>query len=239
MFDIREDHIQPGTLLKDAQALHTGSKGAVFDLDGLLIDSEPHWWWAQAITLEEAGAMVTESRMIETTDPGLEAAFILWREWLPEAPLEKKAIGDRLQELMGERIAKEGKAKLGVHHTIEICRKAGCRLAVTSSSGTLFIRIALRRLGVLEYFHVLVSSQEMQQGKPHPAVYMAVAKRLGLLPGECLAFEDSIHGLQSAKSAGMRCVAVPEGMGASGAGSGIANIVLPSLDSFTLHMLTA
>ncbi len=212
-------------------------KGAIFDLDGLLIDSEPIWRWAQVQTLKEAGGVLTNSMQLETTGLGLDAALKLWKIWFPGAALEKAGIQKKLEDLALGRILQDGKAQPGAEQTLEICRDAGCLLAVASSSSPRFIHAVLNRLGVEPLFRALVSSQEVEQGKPHPAVYLAAAHQLGLSPAECLAFEDSLHGLRSAKAAGMACIAVPAEHDRLHPGFAISDTLLTSLEDFLPRML--
>jgi sugar-phosphatase len=212
-------------------------KGAIFDLDGLLVDSEPVWRWAQAKALGEAGVQLTEAMQTETTGLGLDEAYKVWKTWFPHAGLRKDAIGSRLHDLVLEKISEEGKAKPGAFRTLEICRDAGCAMAVASSSPKHFIRAALVRLDIQGFFQAVVSGQDVKHEKPHPEIYQMTAECLGLAPGDCLAFEDSLPGLRAAKAAGMWCVAVPEGNLGKTAGFDIADLLLASLDHFSPHML--
>lgn len=214
-----------------------GYRGAVFDLDGLLIDSEPIWRWAQSVALGERGAVLTEAMQRESAGLGLDAALALWRAWFPRADLEASAIRRRLDELALERLTRSGQAKPGAVSVIGMCAEAGCALAVASSSSPLFIRAALARLGVESSFRAIASGDEVALGKPHPDVYLAAAGRLGLRPADCLAFEDSLHGLRSAKAAGMDCIAVPEEPNRGHPGYAAADRVLASLEDFQARWL--
>ena len=110
-------------------------------------------------------------------------------------------------------------------------------MAIASSSMPEIIEAAVDLLDARDLFQALVSAEGEAHGKPHPAVYLAAAKRLGLEPGQCIAFEDSVFGLQSAKAAGMHCVAVPEAHNRSRPEYGIADRVLESLEGFRPEFL--
>lgn len=212
-------------------------KGAIFDLDGLLLDSEPIWRKAQRLAFDELGAELTEGMQVETTGLGLEAAMLIWKQWFPGIYLEEGWIRSRLVELALEGIRDAGHAKAGAHATIKICSEAGCKMAIASSSSMLFIQAALERLGVAPFFQAIVSGEDEKNGKPHPAVYLAAAKRLGVMPGDCIAFEDSVHGLHSAKAAGMHCLAVPDKFHRKDPRFAIADLVMDSLEDFRSEWL--
>jgi sugar-phosphatase len=90
----------------------------------------------------------------------------------------------------------------------------------------------LDRIGVAEFFHSIVSAENEPQGKPHPAVYLTAAGKLGVPSAECIAFEDSLPGLQSAKAAGMYCIAVPETHNHGDPRFAAADKILASLEDF-------
>jgi beta-phosphoglucomutase-like phosphatase (HAD superfamily) len=207
-------------------------QGAIFDLDGLLVDSEPIWARAQKAALGELGAALSASMQRETTGLGLDAAMKLWKDWFPRVDLDPTRIRLRLLDLATGMFAQSGQAKAGVLRTLRMCGDAGCKLAVASSSTPLFIRSALAHIGAADLFQAIVSGEDETKGKPHPAVYLTAARRLGIDPAECIAFEDSLHGLRAAKAAGMYCVAVPEAANRDHPGFGIADIILASLEDF-------
>jgi sugar-phosphatase len=211
-------------------------QGAIFDMDGLLIDSEPHWDWALVAVFRELGAEFTERMKRETTGLRLKEAIDLWRTWFPGLALEHGPIDARLTALMVERMALVT-PKPGAAEAVRLCREAGCRLAVASSSPPDIIRAGLERLGVARLFDAVVSAVDEEHGKPHPAVYLTAARALGVEPGRCIAFEDSLNGLKAAVAAGMHCVAVPEAHNQGHPGYAIAHRVLGSLREFTREHL--
>lgn len=204
--------------------------GAVFDLDGLLIDSEPIWMWAQSLALEELGGRLTLAIQLDTTGLRLNEAILKWRGHFPGLEIDSGRLRSRLIQLVSGKIADSAEAKPGALRSLGICREAGCRLAIASSSMPEIIEAALERLQAKTLFDAVVSAEGEDHGKPHPAVYLSAAARLGLDPGDCIAFEDSVFGLRSAKSAGMHCIAVPEEHNRTRPEYGIADRVLLSLE---------
>ena len=174
---------------------------------------------------------MTLAIQLETTGLRLNEAILKWRALFPALDLHPERLRDRLIELVKGRMA-TAEAKPGALRSLEICRDAGCRLAIASSSMPEIIEAALDRLSARSYFQAVVSAEGEEHGKPHPAVYLSAASALGLDPRSCIAFEDSVHGLRSAKAAGMHCIAVPEEHNRSRSEYGIADRIFHSLEDF-------
>ncbi|MGI9253385.1 MAG: hexitol phosphatase HxpB, partial [Thermomicrobiales bacterium] len=125
-----------------------------------------------------------------------------------------------------------GEALPGVGEVLDGLAAAGYPLAIASSSASEMIAAVLGRLGIGGYFKVVQSAEHEPYGKPHPAVYIEAARRLGVPPVRCVAFEDSPNGVLAAKAARMRCIAVPDHALAHDRRFLIADAVLPSLTAF-------
>ncbi len=185
---------------------------AIFDLDGLLIDSEPFWQDAETKILGRAGVELSREECLQTTGLRTERVVEYWFERRPwdtaRFPLDQVAadINARVIELIGER----GEAKPGVHHTVEYLGRRGLQRAVASSSSMEVVNTALGRLEIASKFAVVHSADFEADCKPAPDVYLGAARRLGVPTAQCLALEDSMAGVQAAKAAGMKCVWVPE-----------------------------
>lgn len=214
-----------------------GFKGAVFDLDGLLMDSEPVWSWAQRKMFAEMGVELTEAMQWATTGMRLNEALVVWSGYFPGTAMDPVGMRARLVELVGRRIMETGLPKAGAVRAMELCHASGCRMAIASSSPPEIIEVAMDRMdglrpGVRRWFSEILSAESEAHGKPHPAVYLSAAARLGVAPGDCIAFEDSVFGLRSAHAAGMHCVAVPEEHNRGRAEYAIAHRILASLEEF-------
>ena len=207
-------------------------QAAIFDLDGLLIDSEPIWMWAQMKVFRDRGALLTEAMQHATTGMRMHESILAWRGYFPGVDIDPVAIRRDLLELVRGRMLESGQAKPGALHAVELCRQAGCRLAIASSSMPEIIAAAVERLGLRDAFQSLVSAEGEAHGKPHPAVYLSAAARLGIDPEACIAFEDSVFGVQAIKAAGMFCVAVPEAHNLGRKEYAIADRILGSLEEF-------
>lgn len=220
-----------------ADTMQTRFSGAVFDLDGLLIDSERIWERAQVAVFSELGLELTLEMQRATTGMRMQETIKVWRGFFPESALDPVTIGANLIARVGGELRAAGVAKPGAMQALDLCERAGCRLAVASSSPPAVIMAALERLGSVQRFHSVVSAEGETHGKPHPAVFLTAAANLGVDPAACIAFEDSVAGVKSAKAAGMHVVAVPESHNRGRADYRIADHILESLESFTLRHL--
>ena len=179
----------------------------VFDLDGVLLDSEQLWDQAREELARERGGRWHEGaqrEMMGMSSPEW-ARYMHDVIGLPEPPEEISAeVVDRIEAFYRERLPLLDGAADAVR------RLAGrWPLGLASSSNREVIDLALDVSGLAPYFRATVSSEEVARGKPSPDVYLDAARRLGVLPSACIAIEDSGNGIRSGKSAGMRVVAIP------------------------------
>jgi sugar-phosphatase len=123
----------------------------------------------------------------------------------------------------------KGTLKPGAEDAIARCTERGWYLAVASSSQYRLIDAALGHFGLRGHFAVIHSAEEEQYGKPHPAVFLSAATRLGASPKRCLVWEDAPAGVLAAKAASMACIAVPEAAESGHPAFGLADLVVPSL----------
>jgi beta-phosphoglucomutase-like phosphatase (HAD superfamily) len=137
-------------------------------------------------------------------------------------------VADRITDQVIAHVVTEGQPTPGVTAAIARFERYGLALAIASSSPPRLIDAVCDRLG-LASIQVRCSGHDEVQGKPAPDVYLTAAHRLGVAPASCLAMEDSPHGIAAAKSAGMRCVAVPDPLLAADPRYGHADLVISSL----------
>lgn len=218
----------------------TPCDAVIWDCDGTMIDSEPLWHIAEHEVFTSLGMHWTDGDGLSTTGLRIDAVVQHWadtRGWPdPTGPGRSPAdVTARIVAEMANLIRTRGKPLPGLSQAIALCKANGVRLAVASSSPRVLIDAALVALGLSDTFEVIASGGDEVFGKPHPATYLTAAARLGVAPTRCLAIEDSINGVLSAKAARMKVVAVPM-VDPSGRpldrGFGIADIVLRSLEDF-------
>jgi len=185
-------------------------RAAIYDLDGLLIDSEPCWERAEMEVLGSVGVPLTPERCHETTGLRLDEAVAYWAARHPWTAVSHEEVVRRILERVLSLLAERAPLKPGVRESLVVMRRAGLRVALASSSPLPLIEGALERVGLRSEFEQVVSAEGERFGKPHPGVYLTTAARLGVPPASCVALEDSVNGVLAATTAGMRCIAVPE-----------------------------
>lgn len=204
----------------------------IFDLDGLLIDSEPFWRSAEIEVFTILGLRLSEADVRQTMGLCIEDAVLHWWArfpWEGMTPAEvERAITDRVAELISE----SGQPMPGALEAIALCDRLALPVAVCSSSNAVVIEAALRRLDLTGSVTVWHSAEWEPLGKPHPGPYLSTAAMLGVDPAGCLALEDSFNGAISAKAARMRVVAVPEPAVLDSPRWGFCDAVLPSMVEF-------
>jgi HAD superfamily hydrolase (TIGR01509 family) len=179
----------------------------IFDLDGLLLESEQVWNAAKRQLTEERGGHWRP----EAERAMLGMSSQEWSRYMHEelgVPLEPAEISAEVVRLLAEWYERELPLLPGADEAV---RRIGERwpLGLASSSNREIIDLVLERTGWAELFGVTVSSEEVARGKPAPDVYLAAAQRLGAPPERCVAVEDSSAGIRAARAAGMALVAIP------------------------------
>ena len=185
-------------------------KAAIFDMDGLLIDSEPFWRDVEVRVLGGLGVPLTPELCAQTMGFRVNEAVAHWRRAHPWDGPDDDEVASEIVAGVIERIERDGVLMDGVVDTIDALESRGLRLAIASSSLYRVIDAVLDHCDLRARFEVVHSAEDEERGKPDPAVYLTAAAKLGVDPSRCLALEDSVNGVLSAKAAGMVCVAVPD-----------------------------
>lgn len=205
-------------------------QGAIFDMDGLLVDSEPLWHQAEVEILGGLGVPIAAADVRHTKGMFVREVAGFWygrHPWPGPSPDDvAHRVVDRVMALVVER----GRLQPGVDRAIGLCRGHGLPLAVASSSEHRLIDVVLERFGLGGDFPVRCSAEDEHYGKPHPAVFLSTAAALGAAPERCLVWEDAPAGVLAAKAARMTCVAVPAAEDAAHPWFLVADAVLGSLE---------
>jgi HAD superfamily hydrolase (TIGR01509 family) len=176
-------------------------------LDGVLIDSEPVW----AEVREELTLQVGGRWHDGAAEEMMGMSSVEWSRYMRDA-LQVPMKPDRISAAVVDRLERRYRERVPLlPHAAEAVRAAYERwpLALASSANRRLIDLVLELAGLRSCFRVTVSSEEVPRGKPEPDVYLEAARRLHFAPGLCAAVEDSTNGIQAAKAAGMRVIAVP------------------------------
>jgi sugar-phosphatase len=217
-------------------ASEPGITAVIFDMDGILIDSEPLWRIAEVEALATAGVLLTVEDAVETTGLRTDEVVEYWYARYPWSEPPKKEIEARIITRLIALVRERGAPKPGALETLALL-DGRYPLAVASSSASEIIAAVLETLGIGDRFAVTQSAEHEPFGKPHPGVYIETARRLGVEPWRCLAIEDSPNGVIAAKAARMRCLAVPDPALADDRRFLAADLILPSLVEFREEIL--
>lgn len=187
--------------------LHTTT--FIFDMDGLLIDSEPLWKIAADEVFANQGIYLSQEEYNQTT--GLRTVEFL-SHWLEayDKPLDNiPLLNDQIIEVVTNLILTKGAPMPGAVNLVKTAKQKGFKTAIASSSPLSMIKAVTDKLSITSDIDVCSSAEHLPFGKPHPEVFIACTKALKVSSKACLVFEDSFNGLLAAKSAKMRCVVVP------------------------------
>lgn len=213
-------------------------KAVIFDMDGLLIDSEPFWRQAAVEVFNELGAPVTTSMMSRTMGMRVDEVAHYWHRKYPWEGVSITETAERINKRVGELITQNGEMMPGVKNIIQFFAKKNLPMAIASSSSLILIDTVMNKLGVTKDISVVCSAQNESHGKPHPAVFLKTLEELDrfvdsdIHAENCLVFEDSVNGVISAKAAKMHCVAIPDQAQINDKRFGVADVTLDSLAKF-------
>jgi sugar-phosphatase len=208
----------------------------IFDMDGLLIDSEPLWAEAADEVFKLYGVNLTKEQYVATT--GLRTKeFVQW--WFRHFKIGEEELGraeKRIVELVIDKVQWKGKVMPGVDYIFEFFKKKNFKIGLASSSPIELIDLVVGMTGIKPYLNATASAEDLPYGKPHPLVYLNCAESLSSDPVDCICFEDSFNGMIAAKAAKMKCVVVPHLSQLKDERWGAADLKLSSLQNFSeLH----
>lgn len=186
------------------------SKAVIYDMDGVIINSEPLWREALIHCFNKVGFDFTQDKC--RTTQGMRLIEVV-EYWFADQPWKGKSIEDVETDILTkvtELIMQKGIAMDGVNKSIELFRAKGYRVALASSSATSLINAVLNKLGLSDAFEVINSAENLAFGKPHPEIFIKTAKQLGVKPNNCWVIEDSFHGVLAGKAALMKVIAIPD-----------------------------
>jgi len=181
----------------------------IYDMDGLLIDSEPFWRQVEIKVFASVGLHLTDKDCASLTGFRFDEVVEHWWRKSPWTGKTKEQIHDEVIDEMENAITHHAQAMPGVHASLDYFKTRQVKMAVASSSALRLIKATVKKLKIESYFDLLVSAEHETHGKPNPAVFLRTADTLGVQPDRCLVIEDSFNGLLAAKAAKMKCIVVP------------------------------
>lgn len=207
-------------------------QAVIFDMDGVLADTEPLWRKAMISGFVNAGIGFTEDDCRKTTGMRFDEVVDFWYRTHRFANKTRQELHDEIiHDLCG--LIADGNVELaGVEEALSLCTELGLKTGLATSSNFKIIECVLKKINKQDFFHAIESAEGLSYGKPHPQVFLNCAHSLGADPAHCLVVEDSLNGVIAAKAARMQVVAVPDPAHAEDPRFCIADHKLNSLPGF-------
>lgn len=185
-------------------------EAVIFDMDGVLIDSEPLWKIAMEEVFHSVGCPLTREDFQHTVGLRIDEVISYWYNRVGWENCSEKEVEERIINRMVELIHQNGDPLPGVINTIDFLIENKVKIGLATSSYSVLIKAVLETLLIEEKFDFVHSAENEKFGKPHPAVYLTVADHLKVSPLKCLVIEDSLNGIISGRAARMKVVCIPE-----------------------------
>ncbi len=209
----------------------------LFDMDGLLLDTEPLWGECMMRIAEKHGIPITGDRFKETT--GLRI-YEVTEYWSVKYPWKGSTHSDVAEEILDDIIetskSRAGVLK-GVVETLELLKRYNFKIGLASSSPSRMINTLVAHFHLHHYFDCITSADAVALGKPHPAVFLHCAENLKSSPMQCVVLEDSVNGMIAGKAARMKVIVVPDALHFHDPKFALADKKLNSLEDFDLKVL--
>lgn len=211
---------------------------AIFDMDGLLIDSEPLWDQAELDVFATLDVDLSRrSELPDTLGLRIDQVVRMWYETLPWNGPSQQEVTERIITRAINLVEEHKPLLPGVEQALQLCQAQGLKIGLASASPLHMLEKVLALFNLRDYFEVLVSAEALPYSKPHPQVYLDAAARLGVDPLNCVTVEDSFNGMIATKAARMRSVVVPAAEYRNDARWALADVRLDSLTQLTVQQL--
>ncbi|MGL4035464.1 hexitol phosphatase HxpB [Kosakonia cowanii] len=212
---------------------------AIFDMDGLLIDSEPLWDRAELEVISSLGVDITRrGELPDTLGLRIDMVVDLWYAQQPWSGPSRQEVTARIIERAIALVEAERPLLPGVREALALCKANGLRVGLASASPLHMLEKVLAMFVLRDSFDALASAESLPYSKPHPQVYLDCAAKLGVDPLACVALEDSVNGMIASKAARMRSIVVPDEEHRADPRYVLANVKLDSLQQLTAaHLL--
>ncbi|AWS51377.1 MULTISPECIES: hexitol phosphatase HxpB [Providencia] len=213
-------------------------QSVIFDMDGLLIDSEPFWAQAELEIFSQLGVDVSIADTLpDTLGLRIDHVVELWYHASPWQGCSQEEATQRIIDRVVGLVEETRPILPGVQHAMELCRSMDLKIALASASPLYMLEKVLNLLDIRDYFSAVISAADLPLSKPHPEVYLKAAAELSTKPVNCASLEDSFNGMISAKAARMRSIVVPDSKHFNDPRFGLADIKLASLNDLKAEHL--
>lgn len=184
-------------------------QAVIFDMDGVLIDSEPLWHQAEQHILGSLGVDFNQPPLLQSTGLTTAAVIAHWYQHQPWPLSTPEQVHQQIIDFVAAGVANSGEPKTGLMSLLAENARRQLKMAVATNSPKQLLDTTLERLQIRDYFQAYCHVELVRHGKPAPDIYLLAASKLGVAPEHCLVFEDSFAGVTAAKAAGMTVVAIP------------------------------
>lgn len=188
-----------------------GIDTVIFDMDGVLINSEPFWKEVEIRVFASVGIDFIAVGGEKTVGLRIDEVVNYWYAQYPWEGKSKATVVDEIMTEMVNVISANGKAMKGVIDLLTYLKKRGFKIGLATSSYNVLLQTTIKVLALEKFFDITNSAQTLDYGKPHPEIYLKTAKDLKSHPENCLVIEDSLNGVIAGKAAKMKVIAVPDG----------------------------
>ena len=203
---------------------------AIFDMDGLLIDSEPLWDRAELDVMASIGVDISRrAELPDTLGLRIDMVVELWFAHQPWSGPSREEVTARVIDRAISLVEEKRPLLPGARDAIALCKSQGLKVGLASASPLHMLEKVLEMFDLRDSFDALASAEKLPYSKPHPQVYMDCAAKLEVDPLACVALEDSVNGMIASKAARMRSIVVPAEEGQHDPRFALANVKLTSL----------
>lgn len=210
-------------------------RAVIFDMDGLLINSEPFWQQAEKEIFGSVGLQLTTEMCESMMGLRIDEVVEHWYNYQPWEDPSKDEIREKIVDRVMELIGEKGQLMQGVKYIIDFFSNKNLKMAIASSSNMRIITFVVEKFDLAQHFEIIHSAEYEKYGKPHPDIFIHTAQKLSVSSLECIVLEDSFNGVIAAKAARMKVIAIPEPTTYSQTRFDISELKLKSLDEFGEH----
>jgi mannitol-1-/sugar-/sorbitol-6-/2-deoxyglucose-6-phosphatase len=209
----------------------------IFDMDGLLLDTEPLWGQSMLRVANAHNIPITADKFKETTGLKIHEVVHYWSIKYPWVGSPFEVVAEDILDDIIALAKKDGSIMSGVNQLLELLKINNFKIGVATSSPTRMMDALINHFNLNNYFSYMASADEVGFGKPHPAVFLHCAEKLNSTALKCLVLEDSLNGVIAGKAARMKVIAVPDDIHFNDVRYSLADMKLKSLKELNMEII--
>jgi len=209
----------------------------LYDMDGLLLDTEPLWGESMLGIAEKHNIPITRERFKETRGLRIYEVTDYWSMKYPWTGSTSLEVAEEILDDIIDRSKKRGRVLPGVVKSLQLLKENNFKIGLASSSPKRMIEDLITHFGIKQYFDIITSADAVEMGKPHPAVFLHCAESLKSNPLECVVLEDSLNGMIAGLAARMKVIVVPDEVHFDDPRFTLADAKLKSLEDLDMNLI--